>query len=73
MSALPPEADIGHSDWHVRFVPQGHVRFVPQADISLLLLPATQPDRIHPFDDSASSPSGMVTMPRIPIADRRAI
>jgi hypothetical protein len=65
MSALPPKADIGHSDWHVRFV--------PQADISLLLLPATQPDRIHPFDDSASSPSGMVTMPRIPIADRRAI
>ena len=22
----------------------------PKADISLLLLPATQPDRIHPFD-----------------------
>jgi hypothetical protein len=21
MSALPPEADIGESDWHVRFVP----------------------------------------------------
>jgi len=46
----------------------------------LLLLPATQPDRIHPFDAVAHlppelgiDPSGMVTMPRIPMALRAAL
>jgi len=25
MSALPPKADIGESDWHVRFVPKADI------------------------------------------------
>jgi len=25
MSALPPEADIAESDWHVRFVPKADI------------------------------------------------
>ena len=25
MSALPPKADISHSDWHVRFVPKADI------------------------------------------------
>ena len=76
------ENPVPGKDVHGELDPRPGIREQPRpiADISLLLLPATQPDRIHPFDAVAHlppelgiDPSGMVTMPRIPMALRAAL